>query len=456
MDVFFNTKDWTLPIVVLTCAIDSADKRLLGATYKALQTHLEIGPSQLGQLSFFQGISLSLALPIWGMLMSVHSPRKLLTQGCLLWAMSTAGLALSTSYYQHCILRISNGVALACVNPISQALLSQHVPASQRGQAFGVLTAFGTIITLATSFLATTLSQVDNFAYTGLMGWQVVYLFVSFCSVCMAHICWTYLPKGQGDFGRSKPLNLKEQFSLMKKICSIPSFCLLVLQGVAGGTPWNAFSFMTMYYQLCGFTDTQAATIDLFTAIGGIPGSLFGGWLGDRMDKYSANFGRISVAITSVILGIPLVYIILAVVPRDPSSFHLMLFFTFMFGSVATWCSVAANRPICSELVVKDHERAQIVAMWISIEGISASFFGAPVVGFLSEMFGYDPSKPGQENAGKIADAINGISMTCWGVCLVFWFLMLRTYPNDRVKAKSNGNSEVESSEIETFVRSQS
>ena len=66
------------------------------------------------------------------------------------------------------------------------------------------------------------------------------------------------------------------------------------LQGIVGSTPWNALVFLTLYFQLLGFSDAAASAL-MATLLGGTAaGALVGGWLGDRVAERWPNHGRIA------------------------------------------------------------------------------------------------------------------------------------------------------------------
>lgn len=39
----------------------------------------------------------------------------------------------------------------------------------------------------------------------------------------------------------------------------LPTFCVMIVQGIFGTMPWTALSFMALFFQLSGISDGQAA-----------------------------------------------------------------------------------------------------------------------------------------------------------------------------------------------------
>jgi len=216
-------------ILILCCAVDASDKRLLPATFRALQTDLSATPSVLGRLSLFQSMAHSLALPVWGYLTAYYTPRDLLVAGCLIWGVATAGLALTYNIHTHCILRAINGVGLCGVLPISQAMLIEIVPEDQRGMAFGRLQAFSTLAAMVTNWYAVSI-QRKTFAVVGLQvhGWQVVHMQVAVASLMLAALVRHYMPAPEGgrrgSTANGQGFSFSEAAATLGKILRIPSF----------------------------------------------------------------------------------------------------------------------------------------------------------------------------------------------------------------------------------------
>lgn len=331
--------------------------------------------------------------------------------------------------------------------PVAQALLCEIVPEDQRGSAFGRLQACTTLAGMLATWFAVSQQSSDVVLPGGtvIRGWQQVYAEVALVSLALAAAVNKYMPEDKHHAGSGGPLKLHDMWSATRKIVQIPSFVLLVMQGVTGGVPWNAMAFMTLYWQSCGYSDIQAGNLAIFQGVGGILGALLGGQLGDMASRHLPQRGRPLVALTSVLLGIPTHIILLFMVPRNPAWFLAAALASFVFHLVACWAPAAANRPMCAELVNSPSERAQIVALWVMIEGVTASFCGAPLVGLLSEKFGYklmktqDLAGDSAETADALARALVGVGVVAWGGCALAWVGMLWTFPKDRLAAHRSG-----------------
>ncbi|CAE7454643.1 PCLO [Symbiodinium natans] len=412
-------------VVILACAIDAADKALLPATFGALAEQLQVGPSQLGMLNFAQSIAFSLALPFWGSLMQFYSPRDLLAGGCFLWGLVTLVIATSSNYMIHLMLRLVMGAALAVVAPIGQAMLCDLVPEAERGWVFGLLQSACTLLSVGVTFLTTGFARV---LVAGVHGWRYIYAVVGVVSFFAATAVVTVIPPSLASPGMSAKGRSwwEEQARVVQLVLKKPSFIIMVSQGVTGGIPWNGFAFLPLYFQLSGFSDFRAGEIMLYGGLGGIVGGVLGGWLGDRFHRRWPYGGRCAVAQLSVLLGALLFVAVMA----SPARFSLVVCGYFAFQVVSCWTPAAALRPICGEIVRDSHDRAQILALWIALEGIISSFLGAPLVGVISEAFGCRLAGPGTlkaqtpEEVPALRSALLAVALIPWVLCGLAWFPM--------------------------------
>jgi MFS family permease len=220
--------------------------------------------------------------------------------------------------------------------------------------------------------------------------------------------------------------------------------------GVRGGAVWR--------------TGVVRCGAGVWQSLGMALGGLLGGVIGDHMARLSANSGRIITAQISVALGIPTFCAIFYLVPCEAHGehFYLASFLVFLFGAVATWTSASSLRPMCAELMSSPVEQGQLVALWVMLEGITSSVFGSPLVGWLTETYGYNDhstfnggSNSHQldfdtleltttDSANALAMSLVGVSALAWVVCLLIWSCMLKTYPRDKAAAEARGKYDKE------------
>uniref|UniRef100_A0A6U6UPP1 Major facilitator superfamily (MFS) profile domain-containing protein n=1 Tax=Zooxanthella nutricula TaxID=1333877 RepID=A0A6U6UPP1_9DINO len=434
-----------LAVVIVACAVDTADKALLPAVFKAIDAQLQRGPSALASLVFAQSVSYALALPVWGSLMQSFSIRDFMVTGCISMSFATFLLAAAVEYETHLFLRLVVGATLASLMPLGQAMLCNCVPDDERGFAFGLLQSVCAAATMLTSCGATTIASET---IVGVEGWRLAHVGLASLTLLAGAAVYALVEQTPPERSRGGSW-LAQQREVIGKVAGKPSFYIMVGQGIFGAIPWNAFAFLPFYFQLSGYTDAQAGQILLLGGLGAVVGGLLGGRLGDAAFRRIGTSGRCLVAQMSVSSGILLFVRLVYVQPSD-RSFLLVVMTFFCFQMTATWTPPAALRPICGEICTSSQDRAQVIALWVAVEGVASACFGAPVVGLLCEAFGYrlaerggamDDLLPTQREASRDAlrSALVGVSTVCWAACLVAWLPMYWTYPADRAKAKASG-----------------
>lgn len=356
-------------------------------------------------------------------------------------------LACSSSYWTHFGLRLVVGAALAVVNPIGQAIICDVVREEERGWAFGLLQGVSTGLSMAVSFFTISIARSS---ILGVQGWRVAYVLVAGMSVLTGMAVYAFVPAAVSSEPRRKVSWISEQIRVVKVVAAKKSFLVMVGQGVVGGIPWNAFAFLTFYFQLSGYTDLEVGQIMMLGGVGGVLGALLGGRLGDAANRIRPYSGRCFVAQTSVVLG-TICFLWFINIPFGPNSIFQTVLAFWMFHAVACW-TPSTLRPICGEIVTNGRDRAQILALWIALEGIIASFCGAPLAGVLSEAFGYKlqkgqdstPAGEKSESLAALRTALIGVSIIPWTFCALAWIPMYWAYPRDAKANASPSDSDME------------
>ncbi|XP_074280142.1 uncharacterized protein LOC141605328 isoform X1 [Silene latifolia] len=456
----------TLILVNLAGIMEKADESLLPGVYKEVGQALHADPTQLGSLTLLRSIVQSACYPLAVYLSARHNRAHVIALGAFLWASATFLVALSNTFSQVAISRALNGIGLAIVAPAIQSLVADSTDETNRGTAFGwlQLTAnIGAILGGLCSVLIAPLTLL------GIPGWRISFHIVGIISVFVGILVRIYAKDPHFSNGNPSPhghnpnasfkMQVKELVNEAKSVIKIPSFQIIVAQGVMGSFPWSALSFAPMWLELTGFSHTTTAfLLGLFTIAGSV-GGLFGGWLGDRMSGRLPKAGRIILAQISSGSAIPLTAVLLLVLPDDPSTavMHGLVF--FITGFFISWNAPATNNPIFAE-IVPEKSRTSIYALDRSLESILSSF-APPVVGLLAQhVYGYKPVAKGstlsQEietdrgNASSLAKALYLAIVVPISLCCIIYSFLYCTYPRDKQRAQMHALVEAEMQRLET------
>lgn len=323
-------------IMMMVAAMDAADSALLMSSFPAFERSFHMSPKLLGSLLAFQCVAGSVFLPFWGFLLPSTGYKRLLVPAVALWIIATFLTTVATSYSTHAIIRVVNGAALSCATPLAQSLVAQSSSENERGRAFGWLNAAEKLSSIVVGY-----AVVASGAR-----WRECYYVTIALTFLLLVVLVTCLPIHLGHQRTKEIAPLPKFLTSLKRIFSMPTFRVLVAQGVVGATPWRAMAFLNMMWLAIGFTNLQVARIGALTQMGIVFGSIFGGSIGDVASRVRPNSGRIAVAQFAIFAGIPLWYSWLNV----ESSEILLIAVGFTFYFFACWVSAACNRPVCAEM----------------------------------------------------------------------------------------------------------
>ncbi|KAI3465114.1 hypothetical protein Pfo_021777 [Paulownia fortunei] len=453
----------TLVLVNLAGIMERADESLLPGVYKEVGEAIHAGPTGLGFLTLFRSMVQAICYPIAAYLAGRHNRALVIACGAFLWAGATFLVAFSSTFFQVAVSRALNGIGLAIVAPAIQSLVADSTDDSSRGMAFGWLqltSNLGSIIGGLFSLLIAPLT------FMGVSGWRISFHLVGIVSVAVGTlVCLFATDPHFPNFDvrasneaprRSFQSDVKDLVQEAKSVIKIPSFQIIVAQGVTGSFPWSALSFAPMWLELTGFSHEKTAILIGTFVVANSLGGLFGGMMGDFLSKRLPNSGRIILSQISSGSAIPLAAILLLVVPNNPSTMFLHGLVLFITGFCISWNAPATNNPIFAE-IVPEKSRTSIYALDRSFESVLSSF-APPTVGLLAQyVYGYKPIPEGsedistdRENATSLAKALFvAIAIPMALCCIIYSFLYL-TYPRDRERAQMEAIIESEMHLIES------
>ncbi|XP_041002939.1 uncharacterized MFS-type transporter YwfA-like isoform X2 [Juglans microcarpa x Juglans regia] len=345
-----KSESLTLVLVNLASIMERADESLLPGVYKEVGAALHTDPTGLGSLTLFRSIVQCSCYPLAAYLGMHYNRAHVIALGAFLWAAATFLVAISSTFFQVAVSRGLNGIGLAIVTPAIQSLVADSTEDSNRGTAFGWLQLtgnFGSIIGgLCSVLLAST-------SFMGIPGWRISFHLVGLISVVVGILVHLFAKDPNfSDTNRAqdrtqrKPFwsEIKDLIKEAKSVMKIPSFQIIVAQGVSGSFPWSALSFATMWLELTGFSHKTTAFLWTLFIIAGSLGGLFGGKMGDLLAKRFPNSGRIILSQISSGSAIPLAAILLLALPDGPSTAFMHGLVLFIMGLSISWNAPATNK----------------------------------------------------------------------------------------------------------------
>lgn len=208
--------------------------------------------------------------------------------------------------------------------------------------------------------------------------------------------------------------------------------------------PWNALAYLTLLFQLLGFNDAQASAMRAIFVLGTSCGLFMGGILGDIASTLFPDSGRILIAQTSVVSGLPLSILLFRGLPQDAATTMASWYgiTLFVMGLSISWCSSGCNSPVFAD-IVPTHMRTSVYAFDRCFEGAIGAL-GTPLVGVIAEYgFGmtlkdfYDGDGIAGDikDAKALSDSLLVMLIYPWTLCLCSYTLLHLYYPKDRLEA---------------------
>jgi MFS family permease len=424
--------------------------------YMSKSYHASI--SDLGKLSLSRAMCQALSSPIAGILGDSFDRTNVILIGAILWAIMNLAISVSTTLSAAMIFCSLNGCCFALVVPLLSSLLSDVTPSENRGKAFGMMAFISSLGGMLGAYYATRIGSryVHIGGYT-MDGWRVSFQTLALISI-LAGVFMRLAgrdPKVKSAFyeGLQPTRGIKGTFialyNSLAYLVRVPSFVLIILQGIVGSIPWTCMSFFTIWFQTMGFSSGRASSLVAIFTFGCALGGIVGGFLGDFAAKRSENHGRIMVGQSSILIGIPITIFLCSFSPGDhfsddEASTSVWYYYAsklFLLGLASSWCG-CNNSAILVDIVPRSLF-SQVYAFDRTFEG-AVGALGAPLVGLVtSRVFGFNHSleeaQHNDEIRGIAAMALSKSLLWClclpWTLCLIFYSLLHFKYPKDRKKA---------------------
>jgi len=435
-----------IQVVLFSLAmIEGADNALLGASSDVTMEDLGFTWIEMGLMGGAQAVAANFCGIFWGAAADrgLADRKYLLMSAAAGQGVVTVLLALLQRYgWQMIALRILNGALLAGIRPITNGVIADNTSDDIRGKIFArAQCAFLFGMAFCNYIVVRIAADTYDLPLFGEQrGWRVAWVIVGIVAVFASILCASFFPN---DTKESRPPSsifalVCEEFGVLTEFFSIPTFWIMVGQGVFGTIPWSVMWIMTRFYLAGGaMTRDETALVTSLNPVWGIFGALLGGYICDFLAAKFGYQGRPLGAQVSVALGIPLMYMNFIGVHPEDGSFGLYLFLNLAFGILASWPQGGTNFPILSQIVPAD-KRSRVLAVEGALENSIANALAANMVPIVSMvLFGFDlDSIPDQEGINVPAARAMGYALGVstgipWLLCFLNYSLLHWSFPRD-------------------------
>jgi len=427
-----------------------ADLQMLPSSFRAMEHDLHLAPSQLAMLALCQGVACAVSGPLWGNLVDSGASRKWLLQvGAGLWGLCTMQLALTSHFAAMMFLRVVNGAALAMMVPVMQSFVADLTDSSNCGSAFGKVACAANVGQVLACLIVTPISE---FVVLGMRGWRLSLLIIGALSLfCVLFV--RVAVHEEPSVWKPRRFGLLREFRTIVQFMKIPTFRVIVLQGIFGTIPSAAQSFTTMYLQYMGVSNAMCGLILALRTVGEGLGNALGGYLGDIAHVRRPSDGRTYVAMFSVLVNVPFLYLIFMGVSKteDLSGFFAGLLFTS--GVLTSWEVTGCLIPIVIDIVPK-RQLSSAFAWNVAIVFTSGNMLGPMLVGVTAQkLFHYKLTTESvddmtadmrEHNAEALGKSLCFTSIVPCVISALIFTMLFCTYASDKrnLREKESGDTD--------------
>jgi len=351
------------------------DRYVLSAVLVPIKADLGIkSDGDMGRLATAFMLGYFLTSPIFGYLGDKLSRRKLMALGIIGWSYGTclSGLAQGFAFMMFC--RIMVGLGEASFGAIAPAVISDAFPAGRRNKA---ITFFS---------LAIPIGAAIGFTIGGViasqLGWRYAFFITGLPGFLLAILLF-FLPepaRGLNDNVES----VKEKITLqsIKKLFRNREYMLVNLGYIFYTFSMGAFSFWgpTFLHRVHGMKEADASLfLGPCLVVGGIIGTLFGGYIANRWRKKSSD-GYAKLLVVSMLLAVPFNFIAFLTENTLLSMICIAVSLIFLFQSTG---------PINTVIVesVAPNIRASAMAICIFMIHAFGDLWSPELVGRVSDQY---------------------------------------------------------------------
>ncbi|GAX90133.1 MFS transporter [Effusibacillus lacus] len=258
---------------------DAMDVGLASFVFAALKVDWKLAPEQISWLGSINGIGMAVGALLAGVMADRIGRKPIFILTLLMFSMASGLSALATGFAMLALLRFLIGMGLGGELPVASTLVSESVPAGERGK----------VVVLLESFWAGgwILSALVGFYVIPKYGWQVAMLVGAVPALYAVYLRWS-LP----DSPRLQAPAMRERRSVWQNMTAVWSreyarrtFMLWILWFCVVFSYYGIFLWLPTVMTMKGFGLIKSFQYVLIMTLAQLPGYFSAAWLIERMGR---------------------------------------------------------------------------------------------------------------------------------------------------------------------------
>lgn len=383
-------RHYTLLLLTFVYAMSLIDRQIMGVLIEPVKQEFQVTDTAMGLLS---GLAFALfystvAVPM-GRLADRSNRRNMVAWCCGAWSIMTGLCGLATSYWQLAAARVGVAIGEAGGTAPSLAMIADHYPPSQRSRAMSVFMLgppMGTLFGLGLgAWIAQKYGWRDAFFWMTLPGVAAAVL-LRFGGIEPARGRWdTVSEAASAKSGAGETLG-----TILTALWASPAFIRITIAGLLLGFAgygigiWST-AFLVRSHGLS--LKDAGILIGLTNGISAILGSLFSGWLCDRLTRRDLRW-QLGVPVIGLLLALPagvlyLLYPAGEAWQLGPLTVPHAMVYSLLFSFFAVWWTAPSYAALTA--LVASHRRTTVLALYSLGLTLVGGGLGPLCVGMLSD-----------------------------------------------------------------------
>ncbi len=387
---------WYMVFALTVCNVMSqVDRFAMTLLVTPMQQELHLNDTQTGLIGgLVTGLFYAIAgLPL-ARIADQFSRKWLIFCGLLGWSLMTMASGLAVGFWTLCLARMLLSVGDASLGPAANSLIANVFPAQRLSQPLSVFATAGSfgntvaaMLVAGLLALAPFMSPYLMFAGAPMAPWRIVMLGLGLVGI-IPLLLMLYVREPVREIETGAKPDFRGFLAYLKPrwraygVCYF-GYALFVLPFIALAF-WLPTAFERVHHLP---TPTVGFWLGMGYLVAGVPGTLFGGWLAERLERSGRADGKILVLFLASFLGMP--FGVLSQLAPD-----------FVWGIGFVWCAMfcaaTALGPVSAAIqaITPSAYRAQAAAVLYLLIFIVA-FMGIPMTGLITDLMFKDPLKIG-------------------------------------------------------------